>query len=163
MAVHDERLRVPLWWWPVGLGLGGLAAAEIGLGAPGLRSWLPYAVSSPLVIALLWWVGRLRVRVDATDLHVDDAHLPLLHVRAAEALHGAAKRAALGPGLAPLAFVVVRPWVAAAVKVTLEDPADPTPYWVISSRRPERLVAAIATARGGPETGPTTTARTRPA
>ena len=157
---HDERLRVPLWWWPAGLSLGALLAAEIHLGHRGLRSWLPYVVLVPAVAALLWWLGRIRVRVGDAELFVDDAHLPLRHVAAAVPVTGEAKRAALGPRLSPLAFVVHRPWLPGAVKVSLADPADPTPYWIVSSRRPAGLAAAITAGAlpspggGPPETGP---------
>ncbi len=144
---HGERLRVPAWWWPLALGLGALLAAEIHLGAAGWRSWLPYAVVLPLIAGALWWLGRVRVRVDAGELWVDDAHLPLAYVGGVEPVSGEAKRVALGPELAPLAFVVHRPWVPAAVQVTLIDPADPTPYWVISTRRPDELAAAILAGR----------------
>jgi hypothetical protein len=34
--------------------------------------------------------------------------------------------------------------------VLLNDPADPTPYWVISSRHPTRLAAALLAARDAP-------------
>jgi hypothetical protein len=145
---HDERLRVPLWWWPVGLSLGALLAAEVHLGHRGLRSWVPYVVMLPVVAALLWWLGRIRVRVSAAELFVDDAHLPLRHVSGAVPVTGEAKRTALGPRLSPLAFVVHRPWLRGAVKVSLADPADPTPYWIVSSGRPADLAAAIITAAG---------------
>ncbi len=140
---HDERLRIPLWWWPAGLALSAVLAAELHLGQPGLRSWLPYAVVLPTAAALLWWMGRIRIRVAAGELRVDDARLPLQYVSAAVPLTGAAKRDALGPRLSSLAFVVHRPWVRGVVRLTLADPADPTPYWIVSSRRPEGLVAAI--------------------
>jgi len=32
------------------------------------------------------------------------------------------------------------------VRVDLNDPADPTPYWVVSSRRPTELAGAIKAA-----------------
>ncbi len=140
---HLERLRVPLWWWPAALALGALLAAEIHLGASGLRAWLPYAIVLPALAGALWRLGQVQVAVRAGELEVDDAHLPLRYVGGAEPIRGEAKRVALGPDLDPLAFVVLRPWVPAAVKVTLTDPQDPTPYWVISSRRPDRLAAAI--------------------
>jgi hypothetical protein len=35
------------------------------------------------------------------------------------------------------------------VAVQLEDPEDDTPYWVVGSRRPEALAAALEQARGG--------------
>jgi hypothetical protein len=37
----------------------------------------------------------------------------------------------------------------------LDDPADPTPYWVFSARRPEKVAAALLAARdaaGAPAT-----------
>jgi hypothetical protein len=37
--------------------------------------------------------------------------------------------------------------VSPVVKVELTDPQDPTPYWLVSTRRPERVVEAIAEAR----------------
>ncbi|HWB36700.1 MAG TPA: DUF3093 family protein, partial [Rugosimonospora sp.] len=30
--------------------------------------------------------------------------------------------------------------------VVLDDPDDPTPYWIVSSRRPRRLAAALVAA-----------------
>ena len=50
-------------------------------------------------------------------------------------------------GADPLAFVVQRPWVPGAVQIVLDDPADPTPFWVVSSRHPVRLAEAILAAR----------------
>jgi hypothetical protein len=40
--------------------------------------------------------------------------------------------------------------VASAVEITLDDPADPVPYWLISSRRPDELAAALTRASARP-------------
>jgi len=53
------------------------------------------------------------------------------------------KRDLLGPYTEPHAFVIQRPWVSGAVQIRLDDPADATPYWIVSSRHPERLAAAL--------------------
>ena len=53
------------------------------------------------------------------------------------------KREVLGVGAHPLAFVVQRPWIGGAVQVLLDDPADPTPYWVVSTRHPVELATAL--------------------
>ena len=58
-------------------------------------------------------------------------------------LDAATKRELLGPSADPMAFVIQRPWVSGAVQVVLDDPDDVTPYWVISSRRPEDLARAL--------------------
>ena len=44
------------------------------------------------------------------------------------------------------AHLVLRPYVASAVEITLDDPADPVPYWLVSSRRPQELAAALTRA-----------------
>jgi hypothetical protein len=144
---YSERLSVPWWSWPLLLGVAALLAAEVGLGAPGLRTWVPYAVLLPLTAVGLWWAGRIRVAVSGGELRVDDARLPARFVADAIPLDAAGKRELLGVGADPLGFVVQRPWLSGAVQVLLDDPADPTPYWVVSSRHPDRLAAALLSAR----------------
>jgi Protein of unknown function (DUF3093) len=144
---YSERLTVPWWSWPLALGLVALLAAEIGLGAPGLKTWVPYAVLLPLTAAGLWWLGRIRVAVEGDQLLVDDARLPLRFVAEAIPLDGAGRRELLGVGADPLAFVVQRPWIPGAVQILLDDPDDPTPYWVVSSRRPDQLASALSGVR----------------
>ncbi len=146
-ARYAERLTVPWWLWLPALGVAALLAAEIHLGAPGVRAWLPYAVLLPLAAAGLWQLGRLRVAVMGRELQVDDARLPARCVASAEPLNPDEKRQLLGPRAHPLAFVVQRPWIRGAVKVALDDPDDPTPYWLVSSRHPRRLAESINRAR----------------
>jgi hypothetical protein len=143
---YSERLSVPWWSWPLALGGAAVLAAEIGLGAPGARTWVPYAVLLPLAALGLWWIGRIRVAVTGGELCVDDARLPVRFVADAIPLDQTGRRELLGVGADPLAFVVQRPWVSGAVQIVLDDPADPTPYWVVSSRRPQQLAAALLAA-----------------
>ncbi|SBT68013.1 Protein of unknown function (DUF3093) [Micromonospora sediminicola] len=146
-ASYAERLGLPWWAWPVGLAVAGLLAAELWLGATGVRAWLPFVLLIPGTVAALWWLGRIRVEVRDGELRVDDAHLPVRHVADVVPLDAAGRREVLGVGADPLAFVVQRPWVGGAVQVVLDDPADPTPFWVVSTRRPVELAAALLAAR----------------
>jgi len=141
--------------WLAAGGLAALLAAEIWLGAGGARAWVPFAALLPAVAVALWWLGRIRIAVRGDELLVDDARLPVAVVADAVPLDAAGRREVLGVGAHPYAFVVQRPWIAGAVQVVLADPADPTPYWVVSSRRPVRLAQAILAARDAlPEPGP---------
>lgn len=144
--VYTERLTVPWWGWPLAVLGGLLLAVEIWLGAGGLRAWVPFAVILPLTVAALIWLGRIRVAVTAEEFQVDDARLPLAVISDVVALDADGKREVLGVGAHPLAFVVQRPWVPGAVQVVLDDPADPTPFWVVSTRHPVALAECLGSA-----------------
>ena len=144
---YSERLGLPWWYWLAGLALAGLLAAELWMGATGARAWLPFVVLLPATVAALAWLSRIRVAVGDGELLVDDAHLPVRYVADAVPLDAAGRREVLGAGSDPLAFVVQRPWIGGAVQVVLDDPADPTPFWVVSTRHPVELAAAIVAAR----------------
>jgi hypothetical protein len=149
-AAYSERLGLPWWCWLAGAALAGLAAAEVWMGAGGVRAWLPFVLLLPATLAGLWWLGRVRVAVDEAELRVDDARLPVRYVADAVPLDAEGRREVLGVGADPLAFVVQRPWIGGAVQVVLDDPDDPTPFWVVSSRRPAELAAALLAARDTP-------------
>lgn len=143
---YTERLYVAWWAWPLPLAAATLIAAEIHMGYPGVRSWLPYAVLIPLAVLLLVLAGRTRVAVTDEELQVADARLPLRFVGEVETIGKDAKRKALGPDLDPAAFLLHRAWVGPLVLVRLTDPDDPTPYWLFSTRQPERLAEVIRSA-----------------
>ena len=141
---YTERLTVAWWLWLPAIALVGLLAIEVSLLGPTLGAFLPYLVLLPFATVVLWRLGRIRVAVEDDELLVDDARLPLRFVADATVLDAAAKRDLLGPYAEPYAFVIQRPWIAGAVQVHLNDPADPTPYWIVSSRHPAELAAALS-------------------
>ena len=140
---YTERLTVAWWLWLPAIALVGLLAFEVFLLGPSLGAFLPYLVLLPFATVVLWRLGRIQVAVQDDEFLVDDARLPLRFVADATVLDPAAKRDLLGPYAEPYAFVIQRPWIAGAVQVHLNDPADPTPYWIVSSRHPEQLAAAL--------------------
>jgi len=142
-----ERLWVPWWWWPIGLGLSALLATEVNMGVRNLPDWLPYAALAPVAIGVLLWLSRIEVQVISTGADVElwagQAHLPLSVVARSAAVPRSAKSAALGRQLDPAAYVLHRTWVGPMVLVVLDDPEDPTPYWLVSSRHPDRVLSAL--------------------
>ncbi|HEY1488317.1 MAG TPA: DUF3093 domain-containing protein [Micromonosporaceae bacterium] len=151
-STYTERLIAPWWSWPLAIAVAAFASAEIFLGANPLVNWIPYAILIPLSIFGLIRLSSIVIRVDAAgnshrEFRVDDAHIPVSFITEVNVLDNAAKIEFLGPAAAPNVFVIQRPWVREAVRVVIDDPADPTPYWVISTRRPTELAAAINEAR----------------
>ncbi|GIE80377.1 hypothetical protein Aph02nite_63270 [Actinoplanes philippinensis] len=143
VAAHQERLRLPWWAWPAAFTAGAVLATELMLGIPEVPVWLPYVVLLPLSLLVLVPLNRLPVEVTADELRVDDARLPVEFISGVVALDAAGKREALGVGAHPLAFVVQRAWIGPAVQILLDDPADPTPFWVVSTRRPVELATTL--------------------
>jgi hypothetical protein len=142
-----ERLRLSHWMWLPALVVDAIVAFEILLGFATLPAWVPFAVVVPATVAALVWLGRVRVAVAGDEFLVDDARLPAAVIADVVALDAAGKREALGVGAHPLAFVIQRPWIGPAVQVLLDDPADPTPYWVISTRHPVELATTLLAAK----------------
>lgn len=141
--VFNEHLAVPLWWWPLGFGVATLLAAEVHMGYPGVRAWLPYLLTVPLTCVVLLRMGRHRVALRGEELRVGPAHVPVRHLGQIEVIRPDAKRRVLGPDLDPAAFVLHTGWVGPVLRVMLTDPADPTPYWVFSVRHAEQLAALL--------------------
>jgi hypothetical protein len=144
---YRERLRVPWWWWLPGLGLAGLIAFEVNMGVRALPDWVPFAVLLPVAAVVLLWFGKTEVSVvtgsAGTELWVGAAHLPVSVVARSAEVPKTAKSAALGRQLDPAAYVVHRAWVGPMVLLILDDPDDPTPYWLVSCRHPDRLLEAL--------------------
>jgi Protein of unknown function (DUF3093) len=141
---YDERLRVPLWWWPGTLAILLLLAAVVHSGADGVRSWLPYVVAVALTVVLLLRASRGRVRVAEGLLHVPGARVPVALVDRAVPLDPVSLRRLSGPQRHPWAFLARKGFLQTAVLVELDDPADDTPYWVVSTRRPEALAQVLS-------------------
>ncbi|MBJ7401424.1 DUF3093 domain-containing protein [Mycolicibacterium sp.] len=144
---YRERLWVPWWWWLVGLGASAVLAKEVNMGVRTLPDWLPYAVLAVAAAGVLLWLSRTEVRVTsagaAAELWAGQAHLPASVVSRAAAIPRSAKSAALGRQLDPAAYVLHRTWVGPLALVVLDDADDPTPYWLVSCRHPDRLLAAL--------------------
>lgn len=143
---YAERLTVTWYWWPLPLLGAAILAAEVHMGYAGVRAWLPYAILLPVTVLVLLRMGRTVVRVTDEELWVGDAHLPVRFVGEVEIISAKHKRVALGRDLDPSAFVLHRGWIGPLVRVHLTDPDDPTPYWLFSTRHPDRLRTTLGTA-----------------
>jgi hypothetical protein len=140
---YRERLRTPWWWYVVALFVASLLAAEFHIAGLKLTDWLPYAVLVPLAVAIVWWLGSSVLEVSGGELRVRGAHLPLSFVSGCVGLDAATLRRVVGREGDPAAFVSIRPWIGPGVQLWLDDPDDPTPYWIVSTRRPKQLVEIV--------------------
>jgi len=149
---YREHLHVPLRWWVQAT----MFLATVWLAfVVALPAWIAWGASGALLAGtygLFAWVGSARIEVRDGMLYAGPARIPLSQLGPVEALDKEATRRVHGVDADVRAFLVTRPYISRAVKVTIDDPADPTPYWLISSRHPRRLATVLAphgTAAGG--------------
>jgi hypothetical protein len=144
---YRETLYTPWWWYLVSVGVAAVLAAEFHVAGYGLTDWIPWCTLVPLSIVLVWWLGHSRLEIAGGEVRIRGAHLPLRYVSGSVALDAATLRRVVGREGDPAAFVSVRPWIGPGVQLWLDDEEDPTPYWVISTRHPDRVLAVLHSPR----------------
>ena len=140
---HDERLRVPLRWWVQSTMLLATLWLAMVVAVPGLLAWAVTAGLFAVMVAALTSFGSARVVVRDGVLSAGRAHIEARFLGAAEALDAEATRRVAGREADARAFLLLRPYVKRSVRVRIVDPADPAPYWLVSTRQPDRLVQAL--------------------
>lgn len=152
MSVYHERFGVPAYWWPVGFFLVVLLGGELVAGFP----WpLTAAVSAVLVavcLAVLLLPGRTAVTVTDGELRAGRSRLPLARAGEVTAMDEAQTRLLRGPRADPSAFVLTRPYLKRAVYIQVTG-SGAAPYWLVGSRHPEELAAAIEKSRPAARAG----------
>lgn len=144
---YAERLAVPMSYWLIAAAFGLTFVIAIGGYFP-----LPWFVAIGLfgvvgIAGALLAFGWKRVTVGPQGVRVGDSLLEWPYVGSVQVLDPVAWRARIGPQSDARAFMYVRPYVKAGVEITVADPEDPHPYWLVASRRPEELAAAVADQR----------------
>jgi hypothetical protein len=146
--MHDyrERLRVPLAWWllavPSVLILG--ATLYAGLNEP----W-PVIIMAGLTAgcaAFLIAMGLPTVEVRDGTLRAGRAAQPhgLVFVEGGDLADG--RQGQRGPRADPAAHLYSRPYLKESVYLAIA-PSGPAPYWLIGTRHPAELAAAIERCR----------------
>lgn len=147
-VLYQEKQWVPWYWWIFGGLFVALTTAQLAHNRSAIWLFAPAIVLSALTVwALMTW-SSTTVTVSEDDqgirwLSTSGAHLPHTVVARSLAVPATAKRNALGQQLDPAAFVVSHGWVPEMAMLVIDDPEDDTPYWLIGSKDPEALLAAV--------------------
>lgn len=152
---YAERLTVPLRWWVQGTMLVAAMWLAVLVATPEAEAvaWVVTAVALALLVSLMVGYGRARVAVEGTTLYAGRAHIDLAHVGDVTALDADGVRRQAGVDADARALLVLRPYLKRGVRIDITDPADPAPYWLVSSRRPESLVTALEAGRNARAAG----------
>lgn len=142
-STYRERLWVPVRWWLLGLGFLFSIWVAIIVAAPGKLATIITAIAFLALAAAFLLYGGATIQVDAGSLRAGSATIPRRFLGTVTPLDRAQTRALLGVGADARAYLLTRPYLSRSVRIELHDPADPTPYWVLGTRRPQRLAAAL--------------------
>jgi hypothetical protein len=146
--LYAERLWPTIWVWIIAAGI---SMAGILILAP-ISMFAGYTAAAVLFLLMgtLLVLSTPRIEVTAESLRVGRARIERRYVGKVESFRGEDATAQRGPKLHGLAYMCIRGWISPVVKIGITDPADTTPYWLTSTRRPEQLAAALSPSTASP-------------
>jgi hypothetical protein len=120
-----------------------------------LLVFVPINFSVGIVAAIVFYlacVGALLlgspvIEVTGEDFRAGRATLPLSIVGSVEGFKADEATLERGQRLDARSWLLLRGWVSPVVKLENLDPRDSAPYWLVSTRHPEAVVAAIDEAK----------------
>ncbi|WP_407317627.1 DUF3093 domain-containing protein [Isoptericola halotolerans] len=140
--VYRERLLPGPGAWIAAVGLGVIVAVVVLPLAPLVAPGAGVLVAAGTIAALV--VTAPVIEVSDGELRAGSAQIPVGLLGPVTPVFSAEEmRVQLGPELDARAYVCLRSWARTGLRVELVDPLDPTPYWLVSTRRPDDLAAAI--------------------
>lgn len=108
---------------------------------------LPIAIGAYVLVVVSFIVMAPVIRVNGNVLSAGAAHIDVASLGDVETLNREALRYAIGQGTDVRNFLVIRGYIHSGVRVAVTDANDPTPHWIITTRKPEQLKRAILTAQ----------------
>lgn len=116
--------------------------------------FLPINTIVGIVTAVILYLGVVTmlllaspvVAVSDSGLIAGPARLPLEHIGQPQVFLDEEARLERGPQLDARAWLLIRGWVSPVIKIPLNDPEDPAPYWLISCRHPQQVADALSKA-----------------
>ncbi|MSY58344.1 MAG: DUF3093 family protein [Actinobacteria bacterium] len=120
-----------------------------------LSVWAPLGNIAALLVTGISFAGfyslsikmRTTTKIEGQMLISNKAKIDLKFIKSATALDAEGFKRLAGVDADPAAFLAINFWSKTGVKVELKDKKDPTPYWLISSKDPKRLVKALVKAQ----------------
>ena len=116
-----------------------------------LTFWAPFgnlfaAVVSILISITLIYSAKksaLEIVVINNWLYVGNAKIDCKYIKKVTALKKEEFLKLRGQNADPAAYNATRFWVSTGVMVELKDRNDPTPYWLIATRKPKKLAEVL--------------------
>ncbi len=96
-----------------------------------------------LAVIAIYFTASLHIEVDQSHLRVGKASIEKKYCGQITVLNPKQMSLLRTRDADPAAFLAIRFWTAHGVKIELSDTRDRTPYWLVTSRRGEKLAQAL--------------------
>ena len=143
MRSYTERLRAPVSFWVLGEVSALIFASTAWAGFSLIVAIASYVLFCGGCAAFLLSWSRARIEVSPGELRAGSLTLPLAQAGRVAPLDEAQTTALRGPRADPSAFMLTRPYLKRAVYVEVTGEHQERPYWLLGTRRPAELAAAI--------------------
>jgi hypothetical protein len=90
-----------------------------------------------------YYVTSLTVELTTERLKAGRANIEVKYLGKIEVLSKKDMLFHRGSGINSRAYLALRFWIERGLKVEITDPRDPTPFWLISSKYPERFLERL--------------------
>ena len=148
MRDYRERLRVPLAWWLLAVPTVLILGATLYAGLPEPWPIITMAGLAAIGVTYLITMGLATVEIRDGTLRAGNATLPLTAVSEVVSLDEKQTMRLRGPRADPAAHLYSRPYLKESVYLAVDPVAGSTaPYWLIGTRHPADLAAAIERCR----------------
>lgn len=107
------------------------------------RATLISFAAATVAIGYLAFAMRSTIILNESELEIDRAHIEIKYLGEARVLTAPEMRAIRTRDADPAAHLAIKFWVTKGLKIEINDPRDPTPYWLISCKRGEELAALL--------------------
>ena len=139
---YREVIRTPLWLLAI-IYFFFLSLVISIWAALGNNSALVSLVVLTLILVAVYIKAGLVIEVDDTEIRVGRAHLQRDFMGEITALDNQQLKRIRTRDADPAAFLAIRFWSPRAVQLFVNDNRDATPYWLISTSQPEKLLTAL--------------------
>jgi hypothetical protein len=100
-------------------------------------------IAATIAIIYIAFAMRSTITFDGKELRIDRAHIDIKYLGEATILDAPAMRLLRTRDADPAAYLAIKFWMPKGIKITVVDPRDPTPYWLITSKRGEEIAALL--------------------
>ena len=141
-VIFKEVIRPPLWLLAFIYFMFLSLVVAIWAALDNRSAFIAWTFSTLALIAIAH-SARSKIEVTEKELVVGKAHIELRYISKIESIDTAQMRLLRTREADPAAFLAITFWISTGVKITLKDERDPTPYWLVSSKKSAELTSTL--------------------